>query len=111
MVTGVGIGDRVTEMNKVYADRKFAMAIETKKNVHNSYLDAWLTFGVGGFILFLLAFAVLPFVDAVRAGNGYYLFVITAFIVSMLFEVYIGRSFGCMLVGFFYSFIAATKKN
>ncbi len=111
MLIGVGIGDRVTELNKVYADRKFAMAIETKKNVHNSYLDAWLTFGVGGFILYLLAFAVLPFVDVLRTGNGYYLFVITAFIASMLFEVYIGRSFGCMLVGFFYSFIAATKKN
>ncbi|TWI83670.1 O-antigen ligase [Lacibacter cauensis] len=111
MLTGVGIGDRVSDMNKVYADRKFAMAIETKKNVHNSYLDAWLTFGIGGFILLLLAFAVLPFVDAVRATNGYYLFVVTVFIVSMLFEVYIGRSFGCMLAGFFYSFIAATKKK
>lgn len=111
MLTGVGIGDRVAGMNKVYAKKNFEMAIQTKKNVHNSYLDAWLTFGIGGVTLFVFAFALLPLFYAVRSGNGYYLFVVTVFIVSMLFEVYLGRSFGCMLVGFFYSFIAATKEK
>ncbi|MFY7838709.1 MAG: O-antigen ligase family protein [Lacibacter sp.] len=111
MLTGVGIGDRVTEMNKVYKEKNFEMAIETKKNVHNSYLDAWLTFGTGGAVLFLFGFALLPLLYAVRSGNGYNLFVVTVFAVSMLFEVYIGRSFGCMLLGFFYPFIAATKKE
>jgi len=111
MLTGVGIGDRVSEMNKIYAARKFTMAIQTKKNVHNSYLDAWLTFGLAGFVLFVFAFALLPLLYTLRSGNVYDLFIVTVFIVSMLFEVYLGRSFGCMLVGFFYSLVAVEKRN
>ena len=111
MLTGVGVGDRVSEMNKVYAARNFTMAIQTKKNVHNSYLDAWLTFGLAGFVLFLFAFALLPLQYAIRSCNVYDLFIVTVFVVSMLFEVYLGRSFGCMLVGFYYSFVALAKRN
>jgi O-antigen ligase len=111
MLTGVGVGDRVSEMNKIYAARKFTMAIQTKKNVHNSYLDAWLTFGLAGFVLFLFAFALLPLLYTLRSGNVYDLFIVTVFVVSMLFEVYLGRSFGCMLVGFFYSLVAVEKRN
>lgn len=111
MHTGVGVGDRVSEMNKIYAARNFTMAIQTKKNVHNSYLDAWLTFGLAGFVLFVFAFALLPLLYTLRSGNVYDLFIVTVFIVSMLFEVYLGRSFGCMLVGFFYSLVAVEKRN
>lgn len=111
MLTGVGVGDRVSEMNKIYAARKFTMAIQTKKNVHNSYLDAWLTFGLAGFVLFLFAFALLPLLYTLRSGNVYDLFIVTVFVVSMLFEVYLGRSFGCMLVGFFYSLVAVEKRK
>lgn len=111
MLTGVGVGDRVSEMNKIYAARNFTMAIQTKKNVHNSYLDAWLTFGLAGFVLFVFAFALLPLLYTLRSGNVYDLFIVTVFIVSMLFEVYLGRSFGCMLVGFFYSLVAVEKRN
>lgn len=111
LITGVGIGDRITVVNEVYKERNFTMAIQTKKNAHNSYLDALLTFGIGGLVLFLLAFVALPFVDVIKRGNIFDLFVITAFIVSMIFEVYLARNIGCTLAGFFYSFIAATKKN
>lgn len=108
---GVGIGDRIQAVNEVYKQRNFTMAIQTQKNVHNSYLDALLTFGIGGLIIFLLTFVVVPFVDVARRGNMFDLFVITAFIVSMIFEVYLARSIGSMLAGFFCSFIAATKKD
>lgn len=111
MIAGVGIGDRIQAVNEVYKARNFTMAIETKKNVHNSYLDALLTFGVGGLLMFLLAFVVLPLVDVAKRGNMFDLFVVTAFIVSMIFEVYLARSIGSMLAGFFFSFIAATKRN
>jgi O-antigen ligase len=111
MITGVGIGDRIQAVNEVYKARNFTMAIETKKNVHNSYLDALLTFGIGGLLLFLMAFVILPLRDVSKRGNMFDLFVVTAFIVSMIFEVYLARSIGSMLAGFFYSFISATKKN
>ena len=87
------------------------MAIETKKNVHNSYLDSLLTFGIGGLLIFFLGFVVLPLIDVTKRRNLFDLFVVTAFIVSMIFEVYLGRSIGSMLTGFFFSFLAATKKN
>ena len=111
MITGVGIGDRIQAVNEVYKARNFTMAIETKKNVHNSYLDALLTFGVGGLLVFLLTFVAFPLVDVTKRGNTFDLFVVTAFIVSMIFEVYLARSIGSMLAGFFYSFIAATKRT
>lgn len=111
MAIGVGIGDRIQAVNEVYKSRNFNMAIQTQKNVHNSYLDALLTFGVGGLLMFLLTFVVLPLVDVTKRGNMFDLFVVTAFIVSMIFEVYLARSIGSMLAGFFFSFIAATKRN
>ncbi len=111
LFTGVGIGDRVQAVNEVYKARNFTMAIETKKNVHNSYLDALLTFGMGGLLIFLVGFAVLPLYDVIKRGSKFDLFVVTAFVVSMIFEVYLGRSIGCMLAGFFYALLAATKKE
>jgi O-antigen ligase len=111
MIIGVGIGDRIQAVNEVYKARNFTMAIETKKNVHNSYLDALLTFGIGGLFLFLLTFVALPLIDVSKRKDMFNLFVVTAFIISMIFEVYLARSIGSMLAGFFYSFIAATKKN
>ncbi len=111
MITGVGIGDRIQAVNEVYKAKNFTMAIQTKKNVHNSYLDSLLTFGIGGLLIFLLGFVVLPLIDVTKRRNLFDLFVVTAFIVSMIFEVYLGRSIGSMLTGFFFSFLAATKKN
>jgi O-antigen ligase len=111
MATGVGIGDRIQAVNKVYKERNFTMAIQTQKNVHNSYLDALLTFGIGGLIFFVLTFVIAPLVDVGKRQNMFDLFVVTAFIVSMIFEVYLARSIGSMLAGFFFSFIAATKKK
>ncbi|NCU04785.1 MAG: O-antigen ligase family protein [Chitinophagaceae bacterium] len=107
---GVGIGDRVLAVNEVYKERNFSMAIETKKNAHNSYLDALLTFGIAGLLMYVLSFVVLPFADVFKRADMFHAFVVTAFVVSMIFEVYLGRSIGCILTGFFYSFIAATKK-
>lgn len=109
IITGVGVGDRIHAVNEVYKARNFTMAIQTKKNVHNSYLDSLLTFGTGGLLIFLLGFVVLPLIDVAKRRNLFDLFVVTAFIVSMMFEVYLGRSIGSMLAGFFYSFVAATK--
>ncbi|MEJ8841058.1 O-antigen ligase family protein [Lacibacter sp. H375] len=111
LITGVGIGDRIQAVNEVYKARNFTMAIQTKKNVHNSYLDALLTFGVGGLFLFMLTFVVLPLIDVSKRKDMFDLFVVTAFIISMIFEVYLARSIGSMLAGFFFSLIAATKRN
>ena len=111
MLIGVGVGDRIQAVNEVYKERNFTMAIQTQKNVHNSYLDALLTFGIGGLIFFLLTFVIAPLVDVAKRQSMFDLFVVIAFIVSMIFEVYLARSIGSMLAGFFFSFIAATKRN
>lgn len=111
LLTGTGIGDRVDQLQAVYREKNFTMAIQTNKNVHNSYLDALLTFGIGGLFLFLLGFVLLPLLHVLKRQNMFDLFVVTAFIFSMIFEVYLGRSFGCMITSFFFSFIAATKRN
>ena len=111
MLIGVGVGDRIQAVNEVYKERNFTMAIQTQKNVHNSYLDALLTFGIGGLVFFLLTFVIVPLVDVAKRQNMFELFIVVAFIVSMIFEVYLARSIGSMLAGFFFSYVAATKRN
>jgi O-antigen ligase len=109
LLLGTGIGDRTDELNAVYREKNFTMALKTNKNVHNSYLDALLTFGIGGFLLYLLTFVMLPFARAFRSQDTFDIFLVTAFAVSMIFEVYLGRSIGSLITAFFFSFLAASE--
>lgn len=108
---GVGLGDKKDELFKVYEEKQFHFALETKKNIHNNYLDILYSMGIVGFILFFAGWILLPLVNAFRMADWLGLLIILVISLAMITEVYFDRGLGIMLAGFFIPFLSATKKN
>lgn len=106
-VMGVGLGDKKDELFQVYAEKKFQFAINTKKNVHNNYLDILISTGLIGLFLFLIGWVILPFIRVVKNQDGLGVLILLTFFLAMLTENYFDRSLGVMLFAFFIPFILA----
>ncbi|WP_460892303.1 O-antigen ligase family protein [Rufibacter soli] len=102
---GVNVGDKDKVLRDKYREKNFHMALKTDKNVHSNYLDVLFSTGVLGFLVFLLAWVVLPLRQAWKTRNGLATVVILTFATAWITEVYFGKNFGTMLVGFFIPFI------
>ncbi|KAA6432389.1 O-antigen ligase family protein [Rufibacter glacialis] len=102
---GVGLGDKETELIEKYQEKKFYIAIETDKNVHNNYLDILFSLGIIGFLIFLSGWLLLPILYAYKTQNSLALLVVATFAIAWITEVYFGKNFGTMLVGFFVPFV------
>lgn len=109
-ITGVPLGDRQDRLMEVYKARQFDLAIQTKRNMHNEYLDVLVNFGVIGFLVFLFGYLVFPLMACYRAMDGLGLFIIGAFAVAMITENWLDRSVGCIMMGFFLSLVSAWKR-
>lgn len=110
MLFGTGLGDKMEVLKKQYAAKGFAFGEYTNRNVHNSYLDVWMSLGLIGLILFLAGILILPALTCIKTGDWYGLLVITALCVSIISETYIDRTVGNTILSFFLSFIACYKK-
>ncbi len=77
--------------------------------MHNNYLDVLCTFGIVGLILFLAGYIVFPLVSCYQLNDVLGVFIIGALVFAMVSETYLDRSLGCVLAGFFLSFIAGYK--
>jgi len=108
-LTGVQLGDKQDSLMEMYRKKGFTFALERKRNMHNNYLDIFCSFGMVGIALFLLGYLVIPLWKAARMKDMLGLALLLAMVVSMSVEVYFDRSLGCLLMGFFFSFIAAYK--
>lgn len=130
-ILGTGLGDKKEELFAQYERNRFAFALRTSKNLHNNYLDVWMSTGIIGLILFVLGYVFFPIrrvVAEIRKGNGvaegkeahdaspeglvyrgwYHpvaLCIIISFTAAMFTEVYLDRSFGCVMLGFFLPFL------
>ncbi|HEY4206634.1 MAG TPA: hypothetical protein VGM31_07480 [Puia sp.] len=62
-----------------------------------------------GIIVFLLGYVALPLWKAAKTRDFAGLALLAAMIASMAVESYFDRSLGCLLMGFFFSFIASYK--
>ncbi|ALI97801.1 O-antigen ligase family protein [Rufibacter tibetensis] len=102
---GVDLGDKEAALLEKYKEKKFYIAIETDKNVHSNYLDILFSLGIIGFIIFLAGWIILPLAFAYKNHNGLAAIVILTFAAAWITEVYFGKNFGTMLVGFFIPFI------
>jgi len=109
-LTGVQLGDKQDSLMGMYKENGFTFALERKRNMHNNYLDIFCAFGVVGIVLFLLGYLVIPLWKAARTGDMLGLALLLAMGVSMAVESYFDRSLGCLLMGFFFSFIAASRE-
>ncbi|MBS1602629.1 MAG: O-antigen ligase family protein [Bacteroidetes bacterium] len=105
---GAQLGDKQDRLVEVYREKRFDYAVQTKKNMHNNYIDVFCTFGMIGFAVFLLGYVIIPILKAVRKRNLLGGLMVGFLAISMVSETYMDRSMGCLLLGFFLSFLAAT---
>jgi O-antigen ligase len=108
-IIGVGIGDKKTELFKVYEQKQFYFAIRTNKNVHNNYLDILYSTGLIGLILFIAGWIILPLCIAFKEGDGLAILVIVTFAAAWITEIYFDRNLGGMLTGFIIPLLLSNK--
>ena len=109
-VFGVQLGDKVAELMKVYKARHFDFAYESRRNMHNNYLDIWAAFGLVGLLIFLYGFLVEPVRQSIKTKDIIGLFIIAAFMLAFVTETWFDRSMGNFMFGFFIAFIVSYRK-
>jgi O-antigen ligase len=99
---GVGTGDVQKEFNKVYESRYKNIPEHWRRRAHNQFISFWISFGLIGLLIILIAFFI-PVIKRINA-SGYlgYVFVIIA-VLSMLNEDTLETQAGATFIAFFYS--------
>jgi O-antigen ligase len=110
-LSGAQLGDKQDQLYTVYREKKFDYAVQTKKNMHNNYLDVFITFGVVGFLVYLLGYVILPMRRAIQYRDLLGGLIVGFLAISMFSETYMDRSMGCLLLGFFLSWVAACRPS
>lgn len=110
-VLGVQLGDKVDLLMEVYAARHFDFAYNSRRNMHNNYLDILVAFGIVGLLLFLWGFLFEPLLQCFRSKDIFGMFVIVAFMLSFIPETYFDRSMGNMIFAFFISLIVSYRPS
>lgn len=107
---GVPLGDKQDKLVEIYRQQGFNYAVESRRNMHNTYLDVLTNLGIIGLVVFLLSYVVLPLVGSARAKDGLGLFIILSFVVAMVPETWLDRSMGCIMLSFFFSLVSAWRR-
>ena len=111
IIWGTGIGDKMDELKKEYARKEFFFAVRANRNLHNNYLDTWVSMGIIGLIIFLIGIIILPLYSCIKTNDLYGMLIIICFMLSFLSETYMDRTIGNTLIAFFISFIVSYKKE
>jgi O-antigen ligase len=109
-LVGVPLGDKQDQLMQVYRDRQFDLALRTRRNMHNTYLDIFCGFGIIGLLIFLAGWLVFPLLEGLRDRDGLGIFIIGAIAVAMVTESYFDRSIGCLLAGFFLCLVESWRR-
>ncbi|MBT1703594.1 O-antigen ligase family protein [Chryseosolibacter indicus] len=104
-LTGIPLGDKENALKKVYVARNFTVALQNEFNMHSTYFDVVATFGIYGLLIFVLGFYILPFASMWQMRDYLGMFIIAAFACAMITETYLERRVGCVIFGFFLSFL------
>lgn len=110
-VTGVGIGDKTSQLNELYREKKFWFAIDTGKNVHNNYLDILYSMGLIGLLLFVTGWFILPAYFFIKQKDYLAFLISFTFACAMITEVYFDRSLGAILFGLFIPFLLSGSRK
>jgi O-antigen ligase len=109
-VFGVQLGDKVAGMMEVYKAKHFDFAYNSRRNMHNNYLDILVAFGFVGLLLFVWSFLFEPLRQCIRTKDFFGILVIIAFMLSFIPETYFDRSMGNITFAFFIAFIVSYRK-
>jgi O-antigen ligase len=108
---GTGIGDKMDDLMEVYKKNGFTMAYETRRNLHNTYLDVLVATGITGLILFLFSWILLPLIYCLRSRDWLGACIIAALAFGCITETYIDRSQGNFMLSFLIPFIVSCRKQ
>ena len=108
---GVGLGDKKSRLSEIYQEKKFHFAIQSNKNVHSTYLDILFSMGITGFFFFIVAWIILPLVNNAVKKDWLSFIIISCLAIAMVTEVYLDRSLGGMLLGFFVVILSVDKRK
>jgi hypothetical protein len=101
---GVGTGDVNTAFDKMYIQMNTLLYEQYRLRAHNQFLTFWLSFGIFGFLLFIISL-IYPFTIKVHRHNLLYIGFIFIFLLSMLnedtLETQVGVSFYALFNSFF----------
>jgi O-antigen ligase len=111
LIFGVSLGDKKQSLQSIYRQKDFDFAVARKFNMHNTYLDILLTFGVGGLLLFVFSFFILPLKSCIAERDFIGAVIVAAFLFAVLTENYLDRRMGCILLGFCVPFVLSTYKT
>jgi O-antigen ligase len=97
---GVGTGDVTDELVKDYSNNSFNIGIKKRYNAHNQYLQVWLAYGLVGFSLFALSFAMY-WQMAIKNFDVIYLIFLLIMTIVFLTESYLQTQSGVVFFAFF----------
>jgi O-antigen ligase len=110
LLTGAGLGDRKDKLFEIYKKKKFILAIQTNKNLHNQYLDILSSLGIIGLVLFLTGYVIGPFIFAAKQKNILAMAIILTFSIALVTDNFLDRSFSAIIFSFFIPFMCS-KSN
>lgn len=104
---GVGTGDVKEAFREAYAENDSPLNDAYRLRAHNQYLTMWLTYGIGGLIVFLLV-VFFPVLKGQRRDS---LTVMIVLLVSLSFitEDTLESQAGVMFMAFFYTLFTARR--
>ncbi|WP_127130987.1 O-antigen ligase family protein [Pseudoflavitalea rhizosphaerae] len=110
-ILGTGLGDKMDDLLEVYKRNGFVMGVETRRNLHNTYLDVLVSTGFVGLLLFLLSWVFLPLTYCFKNRDWVGACIIGAIAFGCITETYIDRSQGNYMFSFLITFIISTRKQ
>ncbi len=105
--TGVGTGDTKQAFAEQYTVMNSRLDVQHRLRAHNQYLTMWLTYGVLGFLLFVLMI-VSPLLNSGWRNTLHTSFIVIAAL-SFLTEDTLESQAGVMFFAFFYVFLLLPK--
>jgi len=105
--TGVGTGDVIDELVKLYRKDGITEAAATRLNPHNQFLQTQLALGLVGTLTLLLMIA-LPLAEALRRNAFIYATFLSLFGFNILVESMLQTQSGIVFYAFFNTFLYTT---
>jgi O-antigen ligase len=107
---GVGTGDVQKEFNKIYESKHRNIPFHWRRRAHNQFLTFWISFGIIGLTLIILAFFLPVFARIKLLAYPGYIFILIACL-SMVNEDTLETHPGSTFIALFYSLFFIMRSN
>jgi len=98
---GLGIGDVVDSLTRLYLEENYFDESQNYLNCHNQFLETWLDAGIAGFLL-LLTMLIFPFMSSGSMNRHLYGSFFLIILIGFMFESLLNRLWGVAFISIFY---------